>query len=244
MQRYLLKISYDGTSYHGWQVQKNGITVQETLQNAMKQLYGFRPSVTGCSRTDAGVHAKEFYCHFELENEITPEGIIKGLNSVLPIDIRALNCNIVDSNFHARYNAKGKNYTYRIDRRLITDPFNSRYSYNYSGPLNLDDMRFFCNSLIGEHDFKGFSSSKRSVTDTVRTVFECDIAETEEFLTFSISANGFLYNMVRIIVGTAIDVGRGTVNKDIANKIFECGDRALAGSTAPAHALFLNRVFY
>lgn len=244
MQRYLLKISYDGTSYHGWQVQKNGITVQETLQNAMKQLYGFRPSVTGCSRTDAGVHAKEFYCHFELENEITPEGIIKGLNSVLPIDIRALNCNIVDSNFHARYNAKGKNYTYRIDRRLITDPFNSRYSYNYSGSLNLDDMRFFCNSLIGEHDFKGFSSSKRSVTDTVRTVFECDITETEEFLTFSISANGFLYNMVRIITGTLVDVSTGRFAPEDIGKILETKDRTKSGRTAPPQGLYLNQVFY
>lgn len=244
MQRYLLKIAFDGTKYHGWQVQPNGITIQEQLQSSMKSLYGYAPAVTGCSRTDAGVHANEFCCHFDLENQIPPIGIINGLNSVLPEDIRALHCEIVDKEFHCRYNAKGKNYIYRIDRRTIVDPFNLRYSYNYSGSLSVDDMKYFCSTIIGEHDFSGFSSSGKSVTDTVRTVSECEIINDGDFLVLSISANGFLYNMVRIIVGTAISVGTGKLDKDIASKIFLTGDRTLGGATAPAKGLFLNHVYY
>ncbi len=244
MQRYLLKIAFDGTDYHGWQVQPNGITVQEKLQSVMLSLYGYAPDVTGCSRTDSGVHANEFYCHFDLEKKIEPTGIVNGLNSVLPIDIRALSCTEVKNNFHCRYNAVGKNYIYRIDRRKISDPFNLRYCYNYSGKLSISDMQFFCNTIIGKHDFVGFSSSKRSVTDTVRTVSHCSIEEDGDFLIFSITADGFLYNMVRIIVGTCIAVGSGRIDKNIAEKIFDNGDRTLGGATAPAQALFLNRVFY
>ena len=158
MQLYLTNISFDGTMYHGWQVQNNGITVQEQFQNALYKLYGFKPDVTGCRRTDAGVHAVEFYCHFDLNNYISPNGVIKGLNSVLPQDIRVLDCKCVDSNFHARYSSTGKNYIYRLDRREFPDPFNSRYSFNYSGNLNLRDIEYFCKSIVGEHDFAGFSS--------------------------------------------------------------------------------------
>ena len=244
MQRYLLKISFDGTGYHGWQVQPNGITVQEQLQNSMNMLYGYSPMVTGCSRTDAGVHANEFCCHFDLDNIIEPSGVIRGLNSVLPQDIRAMECKLVDSDFHARYNSVGKNYIYRIDRRTLTDPFNARYSYNYSGQLNMSDVKSFCDSIVGKHDFVGFSSSGRSVKTTVRTVSECSVTDDGNFLIFSITADGFLYNMVRIIVGTAISVGRGSINKDIAKQIFETKDRSLAGATAPPQALFLNRVYY
>lgn len=244
MQRYLLKISFDGTDYHGWQVQPNGITVQEKLQSVMLILYGYAPAVTGCSRTDSGVHANEFYCHFDLENPIEPIGIVNGLNSVLPSDIRAIDCTEVKDNFHSRYNALGKNYIYRIDRRKISDPFNSRYSYNYSGKLSVEDMRFFCNTIIGKHDFSGFSCSKRTVTDTVRNVSKCSLTEDGDFLIFSITADGFLYNMVRILVGTCIAVGTGKCDKNIAEKIFQSGDRSLGGATAPAKALFLNKVLY
>ncbi|MBE6729943.1 MAG: tRNA pseudouridine(38-40) synthase TruA [Ruminococcaceae bacterium] len=244
MQRYLLKISFDGTSYHGWQVQANAITVQQRIQECMNSLYGFAPAVTGCSRTDAGVHANEFYCHFDLKKTIDPIGIIKGLNAVFPIDIRALDCKTVDNDFHCRYRAIKKNYIYRIDRRKIPDPFNARYSYNYSGNLSVEDMKEFCAVIVGTHDFFGFSSSGRSASDTVRTVYECDITEDGDFLIFSITANGFLYNMVRIIVGTALYVGRGTLNKCIANEIFDKKDRSLGGFTAPPQALFLNRVYY
>lgn len=244
MQRYLLKIAFDGTDYHGWQVQPNGITVQEQLQFSMTKLYGFAPGITGCSRTDAGVHACEFYCHFDLEGKIPTEGIVNGLNSVLPEDIRVLCCNEVGEYFHSRYAAKSKTYVYRIDRRRIQDPFSVRYSHRYSGKLCLNDMQYFCSTLIGEHDFAGFSSSGRSVNETVRTIYNCDIKENENCLEFTVIGNGFLYNMVRIIVGTALEVGTGRIDKNIALKIFETNDRSLAGATAPAKGLFLKQVTY
>ena len=244
VQRYLLKLSFDGTSYHGWQVQPNGITVQEQLQLSFKKLYGFAPSVTGCSRTDAGVHANMFFCHFDLDNPVPTDGIVFGLNSVLPEDIRVLDCCEVDLDFHCRYNAKSKNYIYKIYRKRIQDPFSSRYSYRYCGPLNIEDINYFCSSLIGEHDFAGFSSINRSVDNTIRNVTECSVYTEGDFLVLSITANGFLYNMVRIIVGTAIGVGSGKIDKNIANDIFICGQRNLAGATAPAKGLFLNNVVY
>lgn len=244
MHRYLLKISYDGTDYHGWQVQPNGITVQEQLQASMNKLYGFAPGITGCSRTDAGVHAYEFFCHFDLNNKIPVEGIINGLNSVLPADIRALDCFEVRNDFHSRYDAKAKTYMYVIYRGNIHDPFSARYSYNYSGKLNVSDIKHFCSTLVGEHDFAGFSSAGRSAQQTVRTLYSCEIEESGNLLTLTITGNGFLYNMVRIIVGTAIEVGRGRIDKNIALEIFKSKDRTLAGATAPAKGLFLKQVTY
>lgn len=244
MQRYLLEIAFDGTDYHGWQVQPNGITVQEQLQLSMNKLYGFTPEITGCSRTDSGVHAKQFFCHFDLNNKIPTNGIVNGLNSVLPKDIRVTSCCEVDDNFHSRYAAKAKTYIYKIDCRKIQDPFSVRYAHQYCGKLNLNDMQFFCSSLIGEHDFAGFSSSGRSVSNTVRTIYDCEIKKYGDFIELSISGNGFLYNMVRIIVGTAIEIGNGRIDKNIATKIFDTKKRSLAGATAPAKGLFLNQVIY
>lgn len=244
MQKYLIKISFDGTDYHGWQVQPNGITVQESLQNAMTKLYGYAPDITGCSRTDAGVHAEEFYCHFSLDIDICDCGIVAGLNSVLKDDIRVLSCKHIDKEFHCRYAAKRKTYIYKIDTRKIADPFNARYSYHYPGPLDIRKMKIFCDSIVGVHDFEGFSSANRSVKDTVREIFECNIDENDGFLTFSVTGNGFLYNMVRILVGTAIDVGNGRLNENIANEIFETKNRAQGGFTAAAKGLFLKRVEY
>ncbi len=244
MYRYLLKLAFDGTDYHGWQVQPNNITVQEQLQLSMKKLYGYAPDVTGCSRTDSGVHAQCFYCHFDLEFLIDCDGIVRGLNSVLPPDIRVLNCATVANDFHCRYNAKRKTYVYKIYRKNIEDPFLTRYCYKYSKSLNLEAINHFCSTLIGEHDFAGFSSANRSVSDTVRTIYECYITVNDDFIEFVISGNGFLYNMVRIIVGTAIDVGRGRLSQDIALSVCQKKDRALAGKTAPAKGLFLKEVLY
>lgn len=246
MQRYLLKISFDGTDYHGWQVQPNGITVQKKLQDAFNILYGYSPDLTGCSRTDSGVHANEFYCHFDLKlkNNIPAIGIVKGLNSVLPNSIRALECSEVANDFHCRYLAKKKNYIYVIDNREISDPFSSRYSYQYQGTLDIELMNYFCSTLVGKHDFSGFASSNRKVGNSVREIYSCFVNKTENSIILSVTANGFLYNMVRIIVGTAIEVGKGRLNKDIAYKIFETGNRSFGGATAPAHGLFLNKVWY
>lgn len=238
-----MKIAYDGTAYHGWQVQPNAITIQETLQEGIKKILQKDIGVTGCSRTDAGVHAKEFYCHLDCDDNIPKEAFLRGLNSVLPNDISVMDAKVVPSDFHARYSAKGKNYIYNFYYG-VTNPFLDRYALRLDRKIDLNVTNEFCKSLIGKYDFYGFSSSGRSVEDTVRTVTDCKIYLKDDFVRFDISANGFLYNMVRIIVGTALGVSYGRLEADVAKKVFETKDRSLAGQTVPPNGLFLNKVFY
>lgn len=243
MKRVLLKISYDGTSYHGWQVQPNAVTVQQVLQDGLEKVIKMRPEVCGCSRTDAGVHAREFYCHFDCEDNLPENAFLMGLNSVLPNDIAVTGCSTVDSDFHARYNAKGKNYIYRMYWGT-PDPFLSKYALKLKKAPDIKLMNEFCKTLIGEHDFIGFSSSGRTVEDTVRTVIDCNAVLKDNVLEFSVTANGFLYNMVRILAGTALEVSYGRLDTNCADEVFKTGDRALAGPTLPPQGLFLNKVLY
>lgn len=244
MSRVLLKISYVGTNYHGWQVQPNGITVQETLQSRLEQMYKSKISITGCSRTDAGVHANEFYCHFDQPFNIKEDGICKGLNSVLPKDIAVLSAEYVDSDFHCRYSAKGKNYVYRILNTTHHDPFRNNRVWHIERKIDVDLINEFCKKICGTHDFYGFSSSGRTVENTVRTVSECFTERRNDEIILSVSADGFLYNMVRIIVGTAVDISDGKINISQIDKVFETKERSLAGITAPPDGLYLNKVFY
>ena len=244
MKRILLTLSYDGTAYHGWQVQPNGITVQEVLQNSLETLLKTRPSVTGCSRTDAGVHAKEFCCHLDCEENLPKEVFLRGLNAVLPNDIAVTDYKEVEPDFHARYNAKGKTYVYRILNSSRKDPFLSRYVWQVEKPLDTELMNKFCSNIVGEHDFYAFSSSGRTVTDTVRTVRECKVEKKGDIVEIKITANGFLYNMVRIIVGTSVDVSNGRIKPDITEEIFKTKDRGKAGVTAPPQGLILEKVHY
>ncbi len=243
MKRMLLTISYDGTAYHGWQVQPNGITVQETLQNALEKLLSCRVNVTGCSRTDAGVHARQFCCHIDCENHFPDNAFLKGLNSLLPNDISVISCREVAPDFHARYNSKGKKYVYSF---YVGDlnPFDSRYKLHLENAPNVELMNEFCKGIIGKHDFAPFSCSKRTVEDTVRTVFECYVVQKGNYIDFIIKADGFLYNMVRIIAGTALAVGQNRLNSDCFNGIFTSKDRSKAGDTLPPFALFLEEVYY
>lgn len=244
MKRILLTICYDGTAYHGWQVQPNGITVQETLQNGLEKILGVRPAVTGCSRTDAGVHAREFCLHFDCEDKIPDSAFLRGLNSVLPSDIAVKECKCVPSDFHARYSSCGKTYIYTILNSRQRDPFSARYTWRIERPLDTRLMNRFCASLVGKHDFYGFSSSGRSVEDTVRTVKECFAERSGDIVRLKITADGFLYNMVRIITGTAVEVSDGRISADIADEIFRSHRRELAGITAPPEGLCLERVYY
>ena len=243
MKRYLLKISYDGTAYHGWQVQPGVVTIQETLQNGLYKILQKETGVTGCSRTDAGVHAREFYCHLDCDDNIPRDAFLRGLNSVLPNDISVLDAKIVSSDFHARYNAKGKNYIYNFYYGNL-NPFYDRYALRLDREVDLDIVNEFCKTIIGKHDFYGFSSSGRTVEDTVRTVTDCKIYTDGDFVKFDISADGFLYNMVRILVGTALGVSYGRFETDVALKVFDTKDRGLAGDTVSPKGLFLNKVFY
>ena len=244
MKRILLTISYNGTNYHGWQRQPNGITVQETLENGLYKVLGNETRVHGCSRTDAGVHAKMFCCHLDCADNIPNSAFLKGLNSLLPNDIGVLDCKTVDNDFHARFNTKGKTYVYSIYNNGVKNPFLMPYVWQIERPLYIDKMNEYCKKIVGTHDFYGFSSSGRTVEDTVRTVTECAVNNEGDFIRLRITADGFLYNMVRIIVGTAVEVSDGRLEADCADEVFRTKCREKAGITAPPGGLFLEKVYY
>ena len=243
MKRYLLTICFDGTAYHGWQVQQNAVTVQQVLNESLFKLLGVKTAVTGCSRTDTGVHARQFACHIDCDDAIPKEAFLKGLNSILPDDIAVIGCREVAPDFHARYSARGKTYVYGM---YIGDknPFDGRYFLHIDSMPDIEKMNAFAKTVVGTHDFCGFSSSGRSTEDTVRTVSECCVKTEENKLFFRITGDGFLYNMVRILAGTALFVGYGKLPVDIADKVFSAKDRELAGDTLPSCGLFLERVYY
>lgn len=244
MKRVLLTIAYDGTDYHGWQVQPNGITVQEVLQKGLCELLGTKTGATGCSRTDSGVHAKQFCCHVDCDKNIPDDAFIRGLSAKLPSNIAVIDCKTVASDFHARYNALGKTYVYNILNSKIKDPFLERYYWRIERELDIDKMNEFCGKIVGKHDFYAFSSSGRTVEDTVRTVKECFVTKRDNKVKLQITADGFLYNMVRIIVGTAVAVSDGKIDPNYTEKILAEKKRENAGITAPAKGLFLEKVIY
>lgn len=244
MKRVLLTISYDGTAYHGWQTQQNAITVQSVICEAVSQLLKVDTSVTGTSRTDAGVHARAFTCHLDCEDSIPKEAFLRGLNSVLPNDIAVLDCKEVAGDFHARYNAKGKTYCYHIYNSNKKDPFKMRYAWQIERPLSVEKMNEFAKSMIGEHDFYAFSSSGRSVDNTVRTIRDCSVTKKGDDIILTVTADGFLYNMVRIIAGTAVAVSDGKVAVDDIPDILQKRERERLGITAPPQGLFLEKVHY
>lgn len=244
MKRMLLTLSYDGTAYHGWQIQPNGITVQQVLQEGLFKVLGKPTGATGCSRTDAGVHAREFCCHIDCDDNIPDSAFLRGLNSTLPSDIAVKDVKQVATDFHARYNAKGKTYKYRILNSNIKDPFLSRYAWQIERKLDTDKMNAFCERIVGTHDFYAFSSSGRTVEDTVRTVSDCFAERNGDEILLTVTANGFLYNMVRIIVGTAIEVSDGKINPLDTEDILKSKRRDLAGVTAKPEGLMLWKVHY
>jgi len=242
--RKLLEIAYLGTNYCGWQVQPNGITVQQVLQDSLLKILKHRPSVTGCSRTDSGVHAKSFFCHFDTDVQIPNTGLVLGLNTVLPDDIAALNCYDVPDSFHARYSTSGKLYRYSFLCSNIRNPFLSGRTLLIKNPIDLGLANQYCNLLIGKHNFEAFSSINRTVTDTVRTVSQCYVDSEDNIYNFYVKADGFLYNMVRIMVGTLLDFSAGKITAEDINRAFESGDRKLLGITVPPQGLYLEKVFY
>ena len=242
--RKLLEISYLGTNYCGWQVQPNGITVQEVLQDALFKILKHRPDVTGCSRTDSGVHAKSFFCHFDTSVSIPNLGLVLGLNTVLPNDVSAISCYDVDNDFHARYSSKGKLYKYSFFCSKIRDPFLDGRTLLIKNDIDLAKAKEYCKLLIGEHNFEAFSSVNRTVTDTTRTVYECYVEHKNNEYDFYVKADGFLYNMVRIMVGTLLDFSLGKISKTDIKNAFETGNRKLLGATAPPQGLYLEKVFY
>ena len=244
MKNYLVTIAYDGTDYHGWQVQPNGITVQQTVQDGIEKILGVRENVVGCSRTDAGVHANEFCFNMKTERELVPFRFIGAMNAVLPDDIAVKDCKEVPLNFHARYDCKGKEYVYKIWNSPQRNPFYEGRCLHYKKKLDVEFLNNQAQSFAGTHDFISFCAAKSGVEDTVRTVEYFNVESCDEEVIFKVKADGFLYNMVRIMVGTLLEISEGKIPPDSLNKIIIAKDRNKAGRTAPAHGLYLNKVFY
>lgn len=239
-----LTLQYDGTAYHGWQIQKNAVTIQETVKNAIQKITGENINLTGCGRTDTGVHAENYICNFHTSSSIPPEKFPYALNSVLPCDIVCLGAQRAEEDFHANRDAAGKRYIYRILNRPFSDAFLCRYAWHVKYPLDIEKMQTAAAAFLGEHDFIGFASSGFSVKTTIREIYSLDVTREGDIITIDISGNGFLYNMVRIIAGTLAETGGGKINpSEMADIIASC-DRNRAGITAPPQGLCLKEVFY
>lgn len=245
MPRFLLTIKYDGSNYCGWQVQPNAVSVQSTIQKALIDLTGESElCVTGCSRTDSGVHANMFCLHFDSMCNIPAERIPFALNMRLPNDIVVFGCREVADDFHARYSSIGKTYVYKIYNSQFPDPFKYKYFLTVNRHIDESVLDKAAKCFIGTHDFKGFCSAGSSVVDTVKTVSQCDVKRVNDDVFVSITADGFLYNMVRIIVGTLLEINEGKINPCELTKIISSCDRNLAGYTVKAHGLYLEKVHY
>lgn len=241
---YKLTMAYDGTLYHGWQRQKNGITVQEILEKAVSDMFGKETVITGCSRTDAGVHAKIYVCSFCGETSIPCEKIPFVLNTVLPPDIRAYKCEIVDDSFNARFNTVTKAYEYKIINAPVADPLLRNFAWHYPVKLDVEKMKQAAQIIVGKHDFASFCAAGSKVKSTVRTVTELSISADGNLITVRAAADGFLYNMVRIIVGTLVYVGNGKLLVNEIEDLLHKKDRRLMGITAPPQGLSLVEVNY
>lgn len=245
MKRLLLSIKFDGSNYCGWQIQKNATTVQEVIQKTLSEILPEKDiSVHGCSRTDSGVHANKFCCHFDTDGNIPTKKLVLALNAKLPKDIAAFDCFEVERSFHARLSCKGKKYIYKIFNSYIRDPFKEKYFLRINRNLDIDFLDAICKKFIGKHDFNSFCASGSSVYNTIRTVTDCGIYRNDNDVVFYISADGFLYNMVRIIVGTVLQAAEGKFDLKNISEIINAKDRSYAGITAPAHGLYLDDVFY
>ena len=244
MQRLLLTLRYDGSRYHGWQVQKNGITVQETLQDAVERLTGIRSGLTGCSRTDAGVHAEMFCCAFDTASPLRGEKMVKALNAHLPRDIAVYGCREVEADFHPRYAALGKRYVYRIWNAPERNPFWEGRALHCRRPLDAAFLNEQAAAYVGTHDFASHQAAGSTVEETIRTVRRAEVERRGEMVLFPVEADGFLYNMVRIMVGTLLGLQAGSLEAGSIPAILESGSRERAGATAPACGLYLDHVFY
>lgn len=250
MKRIRLRIAYDGTNYCGWQIQNNAVTVAGKVQEALDQLFQPGIELIGASRTDSGVHAMGNVAVFDVETRIPPEKIGIALNHQLPEDIRILASEEVTADFHPRYADSEKTYEYTIIHTDIEIPTLSRYGYHVYRPLDLEVMRQAAAEIVGTHDFSAFCSAGAQVKTKVRTVYEADVREepiagvSGRKIIIRVRGNGFLYNMVRIIAGTLVEVGMGRRSIEQVKCAIETGERKQAGPTAPAKGLMLVRIEY
>lgn len=244
MRRIKLTVAYDGTEYHGWQLQNNCITVEEVLNRALKRLTGENIVVIGASRTDAGVHARGNVAVFDTESRIPPERFAHALNSFMPEDIVVVRSEEMPPGWHPRHCDSIKTYEYKILNRAVPDPLMRRMTYFVSFPLDVEKMKTAASYLQGRHDFKSFCNVHTHVEDTVRTIYDLNVEKEGDLITIRVRGNGFLYNMVRIIAGTLVQVGRGFTAPEKVEEMLEAKKRQAAGATAPARGLVLVGIRY
>jgi tRNA pseudouridine38-40 synthase len=242
----MLTIEYDGTNYCGWQSQKNTNSIQETIQIAIQKITGSMPKLNGSGRTDAGVHAYGQTANFVTESKVPAEKFAYALNAVLPRDIVIKASCEVDMNFHARYSAVGKEYSYLIlNSKQPTALYrNLAYQVSYCEKLNINEMQVAGQKFVGTYDFSGFMSTGSSIKNTIRTIHEIKIVQNEDFIKLTYRGNGFLYNMVRIISGTILYAGVGKIDSKDILEIIASKNRTKAGITLPAYGLYLEKVLY
>lgn len=244
MRNLLLTLRFDGKKYHGWQVQKNAITVQQILQDCIQNILQKREPVVGCSRTDTGVHANVYCCSVKTENTMLCDRFMAALNSTLPYDIAVVNCFEVPQDFHARYDCKSKQYIYKIHNSRVKDPFLYGYALHYKYPLDADMLNKQAKDFIGTYDYVGFCGSNSRIRTTIRTVKNASVERHGDLVIFTVEADGFLYNMVRIMVGTLLEMAQGKIKENTIKDILASKNRTFAGHTAPSCGLYLNKVNY
>lgn len=245
MPNLLVTLQFDGTRYHGWQVQENAVSVQNVFQDALFRVLGERPDLKACSRTDTGVHAREFCLSLRPARDIPPERLLAALNHFLPEDVAVLAVRTVPDDFHARYHCRGKRYVYEIWNHPVRSAFLSGRALHEYRHIDESLLDRAAAHFLGTHDFTSFCTlDRRERGDLTRTVTESRVVREGDFVRFFVAADGFLYNMVRIMTGTLLAVHRGRLTPEEIPGILEKRDRKFAGPTAPACGLYLDRVYY
>lgn len=245
MRKFLLTLKYNGADFVGWQVQKNGRSVQTCLQDALEKMLGQRPDVTGCSRTDSGVHAEGYQACFVSDTDKECKRISLGLNALLPEAVSVWECREVPLEFHPRYSAVAKEYVYRLYDGMAPNPFLKGLAWHYKGFLDTDKMQKAADQLVGRHDFRSFMASGSKIVDTTREIYWLQVErKADRLIEIRACGDGFLYHMVRIIVGTLVFVSRGRLASEDMPAVLAACDRSVAGQTAPAEGLYLHKVYY
>lgn len=244
MRNLKVIMSYRGTAYHGFQRQDNALTVQEVVERCVSKVLNHKAQINGCSRTDTGVHANNYCFSVLTESSIPVKGFVRGVNGELPDDISILSCEEVPEDFHARFSCKGKEYIYLIHNSESKNPFMTDMALHYRRPFNAELVRSAAQRFVGTHDFAGFCSNYEEGQNTVRTIEKFDIEINGESIKMLVKGDGFLYNMIRIMVGTLLTVNEGRMKPEYIDEILKSRNRTLAGRTAQAHGLYLNRIYY
>lgn len=244
MRNLKVTMAFRGTNYHGYQRQNNALTVQEVVEGAVSKILNTKTTIYGCSRTDTGVHAEKFCFSFKTENQIPIRNFIRGINGYLPEDISVLDCEEMPDDFHARFSCVGKTYLYRIHNSESKDPFSTDMALHYRQSIDIELMKKAAEFFVGTHDFGSFCADCSKKLDTIRTIYQFQIEINENDIKILVKGNGFLYNMVRILVGTLLDINEGRIKLSDLESIMNARDRRLAGRTALPHGLYLHEVYY